>query len=285
MKTIGDVLREGKARLLSAGVPEAQVDIEWLLEHVTGIKRLELSLCRDRQISVEEEEVLSQLMLKRCQRVPLQHLIGSVSFLGYDIMVGAGALIPRPETESLAELVLREIERWEVGRLGRVLDIGTGTGCLSVAIAAARENIEVIAIDVSVHALAIASENVRAHRLEGKIRLIESDLFAEVPDGGGFDLIVSNPPYIPRAEIQTLQEEVRDHDPHLALDGGIDGLEFYRSIAADTRSYLRGSGMAYLEFGDGQQDEIRCLFEHAGWQFVNWHRDLNDKLRFIEVRV
>ncbi|MDA7497263.1 peptide chain release factor N(5)-glutamine methyltransferase [bacterium] len=285
MKTIGDVLREGKERFLAAGVPESQADIEWLLEHVTGIKRLELSLCVDRQLVVDEEALVNRLIVERCQRVPLQHLIGNVPFLGHEIRVSPEALIPRSETEMLAELALSRLGDLKRREGIRVLDIGTGTGCLPIAIAKAREDVEVVAVDISTKALSLAKENIRAHQLEHRIELIESDLFAQVGERDRFDLIVSNPPYIPLAEIATLQEEVRDYDPHLALDGGLDGLDFYRSIAQDAPDFVRGDGMALLEFGDGQENEVRRIFENALWQITAFHRDLNDKPRIIEVHV
>jgi release factor glutamine methyltransferase len=285
LKTIGDVLREGKERLHAAGVPEAQVDIEWLLEYVTGIKRLELSLCIGRPLAGEESETMNRLIAERCQRVPLQHLIGNVPFLGHEIGVSTNALIPRPETEMLAELALDRLGGLE-GREGiRVLDIGTGTGCLPIAIAKAQKNVEVVAVDISPKALALARENVRMHQLEHRIKLIESDLFAQIGELDRFDLIVSNPPYIPQTEISSLQVEVRDFDPHLALDGGVDGLDFYRSIALDALGCIREGGVAFLEFGDGQEDEIRQIFEKASWQFTACHRDFNDKPRIIEVHV
>ena len=285
MKTIGDVLREGRDRFFTAGVPEAQADIEWLLEHVTGIKRLELSIRLDRPLVGDEDELLNRLISERCQRVPLQHLIGNVPFLGHEIGVSPSALIPRPETEMLAELALCRLGELK-GREGiRVLDMGTGTGCLPIAIAKAQEDVEVVAVDISAKALALAKENIRAHQLEHRIKLLESDLFAQIGERDRFDLIVSNPPYIPQSEISTIQEEVRDYDPHLALDGGLDGLDFYRSIALDALGFIRGGGIALLEFGDGQESEIRRIFEMAAWQFTAFHRDLNNKPRIIEVHV
>lgn len=285
MKTIGDVLREGRDRFFTAGVPEAQADIEWLLEHVTGIKRLELSIRMDRQLVGDEDALVNRLIVERCKRVPLQHLIGNVPFMGHEIRVSSGALIPRSETEMLAELALSRLGDLKRREGIRVLDIGTGTGCLPIAIAKAQEDVEVVAVDISTKALALAKENIRAHQLEHRIELIESDLFAQIGELDRFDLIVSNPPYIPQAEISTLQEEVRNHDPHLALDGGLDGLDFYRSIALDGLGFISGGGMALLEFGDGQESEIQRIFEKASWQITACHRDLNDKPRIIEVHV
>ena len=285
MKTIGDVLNEGRERFLSAGVPEPQADIEWLLEHVTRIKRLELSLCMDHQIGAEANELMNRLIVERCKRVPLQHLIGNVPFLGHEISVSSCALIPRSETEMLGVLALARLGQWK-GKAGiRVLDIGTGTGCLPIAIAKAQEEIEIVAVDISMKALALARENIRAHQLEHRIKLVESDLFAQIGEMERFDMIVSNPPYIPQAEISMLQEEVRNYDPHLALDGGIDGLDFYRSIARDALGHMSQGGIAFLEFGDGQEGDIRQIFEKASWQFTDCHQDLIGKPRIIEVHV
>jgi len=193
---------------------------------------LRLYLEFERALKSEQSDLFRELLVKRGNRIPLQHLTASTSFCGSPIIVSPAALIPRPETEILAEAGWTFLN--QLNRLSSFLDIGTGSGCIPIAIAAHAKQSRALAIDISEEALALARENVQKNGLADRIILRQSDLFSALAADEQFDLIVSNPPYIPSAEIETLQPEVRDHDPRQALDGGSEGLDFYRVIASET---------------------------------------------------
>jgi release factor glutamine methyltransferase len=203
--------------------------------------------------------------------------------------VGPDALIPRPETELLAE----QAWGWLAGRSAlaggdaarTVLDFGTGTGCLAIAIVKHDPAARVVAVDISPEALELARRNALANGVADRIEFQLSDAFTAVPSGRQFDLIVANPPYIASSEVARLEPEVRDHDPRLALDGGSDGLDFYRRLAAEGRAFLRPEGRLMAEFGDDQSQEIRGLFEAAGWRVIEILPDLSGRLRLIVVGV
>ncbi len=274
-------LEKAEKDMLEAGVPNARWDVEWLAEHVTGIRRLELPLFLDRRLTEEEARRLADFVVRRCRREPLQHLIGWVSFLGLEIESGRAAFIPRPETEALAEQAIRRLKQRNGSGVLKVLDLGTGTGCLSVAIACAVEGAVCWAVDLSPQALALARRNVDQYGLADRIHLVRSSWFSQLPPSLKFDLIVSNPPYIPRSEIASLPPEVRDYDPRLALDGGGDGLDFYRVIASDGR-ILAADGGVMVEFGDGQRERVQGIFEAKGWKHVRRHLDYAGMERVLE---
>ncbi len=282
MAGLGGFLEKAEKDLLEAGVPNARWDVEWLAEHVTGIRRLELPLFSARRLTEEEARRLADFVVRRCRREPLQHLIGWVSFLGLEIESGRAAFIPRPETEALAEQAIRRLNQRRGSGVMKVLDLGTGTGCLSVAIACAVEGAVCWAADLSPEALALARRNVARHGLTDRIHLVRSNWFSQLPPSLKFDLIVSNPPYIPRLEIASLPPEVRDYDPRLALDGGGEGLDFYKVIASDGRRLLIAEGGAMVEFGDGQGERVQGIFEVKGWKHVRRHLDYAGVERILE---
>ncbi len=281
-ETLNTFLDQASQRLQLANLPEPRVDVEWLAEHVLGIPRLELGLHRERPLSDDERERLTGFIEQREKRIPLQHLIGWVPFLDFTIRVSADALIPRPETELLAERACAILDRME--GVTRVLDIGTGTGCLAITLAARRSQCEVVAVDISRAALALAQKNVLLNDVAERIELVESDLFDQLDRAKPSDLIVSNPPYIPTDEIATLQTEVREHDPRMALDGGADGLSVYRRFATDCPSYLKPGGRVLLEFGDGQAEALIGVFEPERFVTIGTYDDLNGRPRMLEFQ-
>ena len=280
MAGLGVFLEKAEKDLLEAGVPSPRWDIEWLAEHVTGIRRLELPLFSARQLTGEEARLLADFVIRRCRREPLQHLIGWVPFLGLEIESSREAFIPRPETEALAEQAIRRLNQRKGSR--KVLDLGTGTGCLSIAIACAVEGAVCWTVDLSPETLALARRNVDRHGLTDRIHLVRSNWFSQLPPSLKFDLIVSNPPYIPRLEITDLPPEVRYYDPRLALDGGGEGLDFYRVIASEGRRRLAIGGGAMLEFGDGQGERVSGIFEAKGWKAIQQHLDYAGVNRVLE---
>lgn len=281
-----------ETRLAAAGVASAREDAEWLVAEVLGGTRPRLWLDSQKPLSPEQRTQWESWLAARVRRVPLQHLTGRAAFLDWNLQVSPAVLIPRPETEGLAlraSETLRGMERTEPRRAHRVLDFATGSGCLALALAARHPDAEVHGLDLSTAALEVARANAAQLGLTSRIQWHSGDGFAALASGinGGsreFDLIVSNPPYIPTAEIAALDPEVRDHDPRLALDGGADGLDFYRRLAFEAPLWLAPGGWLLAEFGDGQGAAIRALFAGADWSGATVEPDLSGRERILLVQ-
>jgi release factor glutamine methyltransferase len=231
-----------------------------------------------------EVDALRTLTLRRGLREPLQYVVGSTSFCGFEIEVNKNVLIPRPETELLAERAWTFLKSINPPDETQVLDLCTGSGCLAIALAAKVPSARLWATDLSEEALAVARRNVERHQLGGRIQLRQGDGFAALDGQGPFDLMVSNPPYIPSAEIEGLDPEVRDFEPRGALDGGADGLDFYRRIAAEAGRFLKPGAPAMLELEEERAAATQTLFEEAGWLVEALQRDDNGKLRILIAR-
>ena len=266
----------GRERLRRAGVPEADLDAWYLLEYVTGISRASYLMEPDREMTEQQRTQYEACLRKRSSRIPLQHITGEQEFMGMTFCVNEHVLIPRQDTETLAELALDILERGEIpeeaGRgQARILDMCTGSGCilLSVLHFAAR-SLESTGADLSEEALAVAAQN--AERLGIRAEFIRGDLFENI--SGRYGMIISNPPYIRSAEIETLQEEVRLHDPREALDGREDGLYFYRRIVDEARKYLLPGGYLIFEIGYDQAEDVTGLMRRAGYAGIQVKKDL-----------
>lgn len=277
--TLREALAEAEPLLLQAGVEEARLEAEWLLAHVAGIPRLALGLEGSRPLGVMEAARWRSLLERRAAGEPLQHLLGTANFCGLEIETTRAALIPRPETELLAEMAWEHLRRLP-GR-PRFLDFGAGTGCLALAILRHCPAAEAEAVDISAAALALARRNAENLQLAGRIRFHLGDGLEALPSGPPFHLLVSNPPYIPTGEIPGLQREVRCFDPHLALDGGADGLHFYRHLASRAARLLLPGGKIMLEFGDGQEAALIPLFQSHNWVEVQAIPDYTRRARFL----
>jgi release factor glutamine methyltransferase len=249
------------------------------------LPRLRLYLEFERILSENELEVARQLVKRRGEREPLQHILGSASFCGLELKVTKDVLIPRPETEVLAErswLFLQDQARSKPGGVS-ALDFGTGSGCLAIALACHVPAAHVIAVDASRPALEIARENAARHQVLSRIEFLEVTRLPELPGTPQFDLIVSNPPYVPTEEIEHLMPEVRDHDPRLALDGGRDGMDYFRLLAVEAPSLLAPGGKLMCEFGDGQAKSVAQLFSTEGWKAETIEGDLSGRPRVLVV--
>jgi release factor glutamine methyltransferase len=258
--TVLEVIKRSSEYLEQRGVESPRLQIELLLAHVLGVPRLKLYLDFERELADAQLSTLRGLVKRRGDREPLQYILGSTSFCGMEIAVSPAVLIPRPETEGLVE------QAWQfLSHGGRsnpaVLDFGTGSGCIAIAIAGKFPQALVHAIDVSAEALAVAQAN--AQRNQARVEFHRGRDFAAT--GGPFDLIVSNPPYIPTAEVDLLQPEVRDHEPRSALDGGADGLDVHRLIAAEASTRLTQNGKLMVELGFAQAPAARELYASVGW--------------------
>jgi release factor glutamine methyltransferase len=274
--TVLEAIQKSADFLTKRGVESPRLQAELLLAHRLKMPRMKLYLNFDRALSTEDTDTYREWIKRRSQREPLQHIIGSTSFCGYEITVNRHALVPRPETEILAESGWTFLSTLNSAS---ALDVGTGTGCIAIALAAKCPNARIFASDISPDALALAKENALKNNVQ--IEFLQGDGFAALPPDARFDLIISNPPYIPTAEIETLQPEVRDFDPREALDGGADGLDFYRRFATGAKAFLKPNGKIMLEFGDGQAPTIRELFENEKWVVEAVKDDYSQRARIL----
>lgn len=278
MMTVLEVLNAATSYLRQQGVESPRLNAEHLLAHALGRKRrMDLYLEFDRPLGEAERAPLRDLVRRRAEGVPLQHLLGTVEFLGQEFLCDARGLIPRPETEELVELVLKLAPDAK-----SFLDVGTGSGVIALSIALKRPGAAVTACDVSPKALGLASENRDRLGLQERVRLIESDLLAGVE--GKFDVVVANLPYIPAAEIASLSKEVR-HDPVSALDGGGDGLRLIERLAGGAVEKLTSGGLLALEIGHDQSTRVMAMLRERGFQDVASHKDHQGIDRFVTARV
>ena len=278
--TVLEVIQKSTDFLAKKGVEGPRLQTELLLAHVLQLPRMKLYLNFERKLGAPELDSLRALVQRRGQREPLQHLVGTAPFCGLDIAVNRHVLIPRPETELLAEAGWQFLATLNLPA-ATALDFGTGSGCLAIALAAKCPAARVVALDISTEALALAQQNVVRNNVSERVEFRPGDGFAALSAGAQFDLIISNPPYIPSAEIDTLEPEVRDHDPRGALDGGADGLDFYRRLATEAGAFLKPQGKIMLEFGDGQAEAIGAVFTAQGWQMDAVREDYAGKPRFL----
>jgi release factor glutamine methyltransferase len=278
--TVLEAIQKSADFLGKKSVESPRLQTELLLAHLLKLPRMKLYLNFDRVLTPAETGALRELVKRRGQREPLQHITGSTSFCGYEIAVSRHALVPRPETELLAELGWQFLSTLN-HQPSTALDFGTGTGCIAIALAAKCPNAKTTALDISTDALALAKQNAAQNKVAERIEFVQGDGFGALPAGTQFDLIISNPPYIPSAEIETLQPEVRDFDPRGALDGGTDGLDFYRMLAAQAKAFLKPDGKIMLEFGDGQADALKTIFENEKWIVEAVKDDYSQRARIL----
>ncbi len=275
-----ELLRLMAAELRGAGVPDADMDASLLLSHVTGINAMNLRLDSWSQVSLADEEAFRALCERRKTRIPLQYLTGVQSFLGRDFFVDERVLIPRPETELLAERAIALLRAEK--NPPTALDLCCGSGCLAVSMVLGDPRAEIHAADLSADALAVTQLN--AERLHARVTLHQGDLFDALTVPPRYHLIVSNPPYIPAADCLALQEEVR-REPMMALDGGADGYDFYRRIAEDAPWFLCPGGTLLMEVGYDQAGRVMALCWNAGLTPIAIHEDYQHIPRIVEARL
>jgi release factor glutamine methyltransferase len=279
LETVGEVLDEAEARFAAAGVPTPEVDARLLLAHVLGVSLPALTLDRARRLTRGEAEAYAGLIADRAARRPLQHLIGDVGFYGRTFAVAPGVLIPRPETEQLVHVALALPGANGPGG-SMAADVGSGTGVIGLTLAAERPGVRVLCLDSSSGALALTAANARRLGLTARVDIVAADLLGPIA-GGALDLVVANPPYVPTGDIARLEPEVRDHDPHSALDGGADGLRVIARLLAQAARVLRPGGHLAVEFGDGQADQILEMARHKPFTALVRHPDLSGRPRVL----
>lgn len=261
--TLQELLAEGEMLLEKAGVPEAKINAWYLFAYVTGMTKSAFFL-NQAEDAKEWQERYEEVLRQRMARKPLEHITHETEFMGLPFYVDEYVLIPRQDTECLVEELLPLVKGMDV------LDLCTGSGCIGISLAALGGCRSVTLADLSEEALAVAEKNARTNQVE--VSLVQSDLFRKVE--GTFDIIVSNPPYIPTAEVEKLMPEVRDHEPHMALDGDADGLLFYRRIIDESSQYLRSGGWLCFEIGYDQGKAVSTLMMDAGYARVTIKKDL-----------
>lgn len=271
--TLQILLEEGTEALTKAGVTEASLDAKYLLFEAFETDMTHFLLDRNQSLSEEENtpRILNyrSMVEKRSQRIPLQQITGSREFMGMEFYVNEHVLIPRQDTETLVELVLKDYK----GMKPVILDMCTGSGCIAISLAGIGGFDRVTAVDVSKEALKVAEKNAENLLGQGRITFVESNLFSSLEEQKKFDVIVSNPPYIPTKIIEGLQPEVRDFEPMLALDGKEDGLYFYRRLADEGRRYINAGGAVYFEIGYDQAEAVSDLLREAGFAEIRVIKD------------
>ncbi len=266
-------LRHGKRALREAGVPDFRLDAWYLLEYACKIDRSYFYLHAQEEMDEGKAREYQILIKKRCERVPLQYITGSQEFMGLEFKVNPNVLIPRQDTEVLVEEALKAIEPGM-----SVLDLCTGSGCVIISLMKfAKGPVTGTASDISKKAILLAKENAKRHQVE--VALVRSDLFSGLE--GKYDMIVSNPPYIPTAVIDMLMPEVKDFEPREALDGHEDGMHYYREIVREGKEFLNPNGYLYFEVGHDQGSQVAFLMEENGFRNVRVIRDLAGNGRVV----
>ena len=271
-----DLINWGTNHFMAKGLNNARREMEWFLCEILTCKRIDLYVRFEEIMSGSEMKVLRKMVKRRISGEPFQHIIGKAPFYGRDFIVNQNVLIPRPETEILIERIKTN------GKVGSLLDIGTGTGC--IAITAEIENLadNIFATDISESSIEIAKENMTLHHVE-KIQFARHD-FLRQNFKSNFDVVVSNPPYIAVNEMNALQTEVKDYDPPSALTDYSDGLTFYRHFSEQFDNLLKLDGYLLLEFGgNDQKDAVESIFQNAGLN-TEFFKDLQQDWRMVEVR-
>ena len=280
--SIHHLLIWGRDILIKAGVPSPQVDAEWTLAHVLECPRSELHLRARQPLTPAQNATFRNLIYRRADRIPLQHLLRNTEFYDLPFYTSPDALIPRPETETLVEIVLDQLKNCTDLR---ILDIGTGSGIIAITLCKSLPGSHIIATDISRKALYLASQNAHLNGVSDRISFFQTDLLTPFATPQSFHAILSNPPYIPSNAINALQPEVRACDPRLALDGGCDGLDFYRRIIPTSVPLLAPGGLLGLEIGHDQTHAVtQMLGQQIGLTHIATHNDLRGYPRAVLAR-
>ena len=275
MQTILDVLKNAEEKLASV-TDSWHVEARMILCHVLKCEPIDLVFLKSKELTTDEVSQIQKLIDQRLTRYPLQYSLGLQNFYGLDFNVDESVLIPRPETECLVDFLYA----YAKGKSGRLLDIGVGSGAIIVSLATKLPHFKCVGVDISEAALKVSELNSEKHGTSDRITWVRSDLFDAIEDET-FDIIVSNPPYIPMGDASGLEPEVVVHEPHIALFGGIDGLDFYKRIIPDALKHLNDGGLLAFEAGHDQCEAIESLFNASGYVEVDHFCDLNGIPRFI----
>lgn len=277
MTTLVKAWKAGGERLKAAGIDQPAIDARLMLEAAAGVSRLEIVTDPYRNVTAEQQALYDSYLDRRSRREPVSHILGRKGFWKIMLNVSSAVLTPRPDTEVIVDEALKAFPEHMAFNL---LDLGVGSGAILLAILAERPAARGLGVDISEDALAVARENAANLDLDGRTALLRGDWTSGLGDAG-FDLVVANPPYIPSHVIETLEPEVRDHDPRLALDGGPDGLDPYRILAPEILRVLKPGGMFAVEIGYDQSAAVEALFRQAGASGVRTIQDLGLRDRVV----
>lgn len=285
--TLGSLMKEAIDQLSSYCVEQARLEAELLLGHVLDMRKEDLIVRLDQELTVSQEQTFHQLVERRCRKEPLAYIIGHKEFWSLEFKVNQSVLIPRPETEGIVEHLLNLAREGGKEQSIRILDVGTGSGILAITAALEFPQAQVTAIDNSSDALEVAQENALRHQVAGRIKFLKMDFMRDwsLPQSDCYDYILSNPPYIPSKELEQLMSDVRDYEPMLALDGGLDGLACYRRIISNASPYLKPGGYLIFEIGDNQAEQVQHLLQNQnGLDTIEFVKDLSGRERVISTR-
>lgn len=279
---VSQLLHNSRKTLIEAKSKSAHLDAVILISFVFNLTKEQVLLGEDFEISSEKLNYFYHLLNRRSKCEPISHLIGKREFFGEEFLVTADVLDPRCDSETLIEAVLKRF--CQINENKKVLELGVGSGCLLISLLMQRKNWFGLGIDISPKAIEICLKNAIKHQINNRIILQNADLFSGLEDNQKFDILISNPPYIPSLEIEALQPEVANYEPRIALDGGIDGLDFYRRIADSAAKFLQKNSVIFLEIGLGQEGLIAKIFADFSFDLVKSYRDLGGIIRVLEFQ-
>jgi release factor glutamine methyltransferase len=288
VKTVRSLIRVTADWLAEKGVESAKLNAERLLADVLGLSRIELYMQHDRPVLGRELDAYRVLIRRRAAGEPLQTILGETEFYSRAFKVEPGVFIPRPETERLVETATELLAPGDRNHIAPVaVEIGCGSGVVGVSLALEVPRLTVWATDVDAKAVALTRRNARTHGVDGRLTVLQGSRYAPLPDhlAGAVDLLVSNPPYVRTGDIAGLEREVAEHDPHAALDGGADGLDFYRALAAGFDRWLRPGAWVAVEIGEDQGAAVSGVFTTAGTEAPRIVRDYAERDRVVTARM
>jgi release factor glutamine methyltransferase len=280
-KTIREALKQATEALHNAGLEQAHLDATALLSHLLGVDRTFLIAHPEHELSDDQLVALQRLAARRRSREPLQYIVGFQEFFKLRFEVSPGVLIPRPETELIVEAALEVAAQQSSVS---ILDVGTGSGCLVVSLLHEQRQARAMATDISESALKLAARNSQRHQVRGRLTLVQADGLSALAREARFSIIVSNPPYVPAGDFETLPPEVRDHEPVTALVSGLDGLDHIRALLRDAPPIVQKSGYLIFEIGFGQQAAVEKAIDRAEWRLVEIRKDLQGIPRTVVLQ-
>lgn len=277
MVRVRDLIMKATERLKKVEIDTPKLDAEVLLSNLLEVDRIFFHMYPEKEVTKEIERKFWAWVEKRQKLMPVQYIVNKQEFMGLNFKVEEGVLIPRGDTEILVEKTIEIYKKEFSPDNVKIMDIGTGSGAIVVSLGKYIDNSNLTAIDISTKALNIAKENAKTHKVENKIRFLEGSLFDPIHEKDEYktyDFIISNPPYIPKKLVNTLNSGVKDYEPHLALDGGEDGLDFYKAITVGAKEYLKNGGHLLFEIGHDQGEDLTQILNNNGFKHVEVVKDL-----------
>ena len=275
-------LKEAVEILQKNSIASAILDARILIQYVLSLSREDI-VFKALQIDISEnnQKKYFDLIDRRAKKIPLTHLTNNREFFANNFYVDENVLDPRPDSEALIEMIIKKFTK---NSSLKICEIGCGSGCLIISLLKHFEDWLGQAVDISKKALLIAEKNANINQVSNRINFLESDLFKNLSNDKIFDIIISNPPYIPTNDIENLQDEVRLYEPRIALDGGLDGLDFYRKIAEQSQKFLKNNGDIFLEIGYNQYQDVKNIFENNNFKFIDFQQDLSGIIRILQFQ-